>query len=405
MKTTVDRENFGEWISQAADCRNVVFQALDLREHDSVLAALPQAASADEGCLFLGCVLGPELAERAGVHHGLIFPDLPGYPYKPFRHRLYTVDELFAGFDPRDPASYFITPDWLTYVSYIKVDEFNKPIRPVRYVDAETQEVLARRLHDHFVEQEAEEFLDRYRWPAGRGIVAIMGGHDRLRSDAIYSEIAHMARDLTRDGLLVASGGGPGLMEASNLGAWFAAWDDPAVLDEAILRLKRADRYDHPEWLQAAWEVRDAFPSPDPEKSRSLGLPTWFYGHEPPNVFSTHIAKYFENSIREEGLLAIATHGVIFAEGNAGTVQEIFQDACQNYYENYGLKSPMILFGSDYWNPDPGQLADPGSACKPAWPLLRQLAREKGFPHLLTLTSSVEEAKAKILEFRPPGEL
>lgn len=41
-------------------------------------------------------------------------------------------------------------------------------------------------------------------------------------------------------------------------------------------------------------------------------------------------------------------NGVIFAEGNAGTVQEIFQDACQNYYVNFNFRSPMILFGTHY---------------------------------------------------------
>src|SRR5687768_17557870 len=130
MKTVVDGDNFREWISQAQDCRNLVFQAVDLREHDSVLAALGQAESEDEGCLFLGCAVGPELAEQAAKHHGLIFPDLQGYPYRPFRHKLYTVDELFEGFDPENPASYFKTPDWRTYVSYIHVDLANKPIRP-----------------------------------------------------------------------------------------------------------------------------------------------------------------------------------------------------------------------------------------------------------------------------------
>jgi predicted Rossmann-fold nucleotide-binding protein len=79
----------------------------------------------------------------------------------------------------------------------------------------------------------------------------------------------------------------------------------------------------------------------------SLAVPTWFYGHEPSNLFSTAIAKYFDNSIREEGLLAIAQAGVIFAPGSAGTMQEIFQDLTQNHYATYGTRSPMVFLGRE----------------------------------------------------------
>ena len=53
----------------------------------------------------------------------------------------------------------------------------------------------------------------------------------------------------------------------------------------------------------------------------SVGIPTWFYGHEPPNVFCDGIAKYFSNAIREDGLLARCTAGLVVLEGAAGTVQ------------------------------------------------------------------------------------
>ena len=49
--------------------------------------------------------------------------------------------------------------------------------------------------------------------------------------------------------------------------------------------------------------------------ARSLGIPTWFYGHEPPNVFCDVIAKYFSNAIREEGLLARSTAGIVVLDG------------------------------------------------------------------------------------------
>ena len=44
------------------------------------------------------------------------------------------------------------------------------------------------------------------------------------------------------------------------------------------------------------------------------------------------IAKYFRNSTREAILLEICDAGIVFLPGAGGTVQEVFQDACENYY-------------------------------------------------------------------------
>ncbi len=77
----------------------------------------------------------------------------------------------------------------------------------------------------------------------------------------------------------------------------------------------------------------------------SLGIPTWFYGHEPPNAFASQIAKYFSNAIREDTLLHVCTAGVVFLPGRGGTVQEVFQDACENYYATAETVAPMVLVG------------------------------------------------------------
>ncbi len=69
-----------------------------------------------------------------------------------------------------------------------------------------------------------------------------------------------------------------------------------------------------------------------PDGGESLGIPTWHYGHEPPNVFATAIAKYFRNATREAILLEVCDAGIVFLPGAGGTVQEVFQDACENYY-------------------------------------------------------------------------
>jgi predicted Rossmann-fold nucleotide-binding protein len=78
--------------------------------------------------------------------------------------------------------------------------------------------------------------------------------------------------------------------------------------------------------------------------------PVFLYGHEPSYLFSRRIAKYFSNSLREDGLLAIALHGIVLAPGNAGTLQEIFQDNAQNKYFTFGYRSPMAFLGHARWS-------------------------------------------------------
>lgn len=103
-------------------------------------------------------------------------------------------------------------------------------------------------------------------------------------------------------------------------------------------------------WQAPAFAVTQRWP--ERSEATSIGVPTWLYGHEPPTPLASAHAKYFENSIREDGLLAIAKAGVIFAEGSAGTLQEVFQDAAQNYYSSVdGTRSPMVFLDLDeFWS-------------------------------------------------------
>jgi predicted Rossmann-fold nucleotide-binding protein len=132
-------------------------------------------------------------------------------------------------------------------------------------------------------------------------------------------------------------------------------------------------------WARAALAVVGMNPGGTP----SLGIPTWFYGHEPPNMFATHIAKYFANAVREAILLEKADGGVVFLPGAAGTVQEVFQDACENYYATPEAVNPMVLVGKRYWTEG-----------LPAWSLLESLAAGRGMASRVHLVDSVEEAVA-----------
>ena len=97
-------------------------------------------------------------------------------------------------------------------------------------------------------------------------------------------------------------------------------------------------------------------------------------------MFSSHIAKYFSNSIREDGLLAVSLFGVVYAPGSAGTTQEIFMDATQNHYGSFGYYSPMVFLGKKRYVKDTF-----------LFPLLQQLAWERKYADLLFMTDSPEE--------------
>ena len=122
----------------------------------------------------------------------------------------------------------------------------------------------------------------------------------------------------------------------------------------------------------------------------SLGIPTWLYGHEPSTPFATHIAKFFENSIREDSILTLAFGGIIYTPGSAGTLQEIFQDAVQNHYLSFGFASPMVFLGKDFWTKE-----------VPIYPLLEDMmARGKYKNLLLTLTDDEDEVVGALKNFQ-----
>ncbi|HEX8706377.1 MAG TPA: hypothetical protein VF815_46515 [Myxococcaceae bacterium] len=358
-------EAFERYLHSGTSFCNVVIQGLDLRAFTRQLSAAPLA-----GCAFLGCQLEQEALQAALSHGAMVFPPFMGLPYMPYRSSLYTPEELYEGFDPARPETYAQTLDARVYEHWVAQGRGNPP---------SILETLAQRLHDHAVTDALEEFLANGGKP--RRVVAIMGGHSMLRGLPDYRAVAVLARELTRRGFFLVTGGGPGAMEATHVGAWFARRTE-AELDAGLALLAGAPSYKDREWLSKAFEVRAAFPlsAEDRPACASMGIPTWYYGHEPPNAFATHVAKYFANSVREDGLLTIASGGVVFSPGSAGTIQEVFQDACQNHYNSVGVISPMIFMGREFW-----------TYKRPVYPLLAQLAQGHEYGRYLLLTDSVDE--------------
>lgn len=239
-------------------------------------------------------------------------------------------------------------------------------------------DVLAEVLHDQAIDTALATWVHSC-GTEGRRLVGVMGGHAADRGTAAYAEAAHLGALLGRHHV-VATGGGPGAMEAANLGGRFATAPSD-VLPAALDRLAGVPSFQPSidEWVAAARDVLALSPATCP----SLGVPTWHYGHEPPNLFATAIAKYFRNALREAILLQVCDAGIVFLPGAGGTVQEIFQDACENYYADDDSVAPMVLVGRSYWTED-----------LPAWPLLKALARGRAMESHVHLVDSVEEAAA-----------
>jgi predicted Rossmann-fold nucleotide-binding protein len=268
---------------------------------------------------------------------------------------LYTTTTLLGAWRADDPQSYAHTLDARVFRASAALG-----LRVPRTEEAARD----RALHDHVVTRSLDAAIDGHR------VVAFMGGHQLARTSAAYALVAEAARALTAAGYLVVTGGGPGAMEAAHLGARLStapAGDlaaalqvlaaQPAFPSYQQAQFLRADGTFDPErlaqlhaWQAPAFAVAERWP--DETAGRSIGIPTWLYGHEPPTPLAAAHAKYFENSIREDGLLAIAEAGVVFAEGSAGTLQEVFQDAAQNFYASVnGTRSPMVFIDLDeFWS-------------------------------------------------------
>jgi predicted Rossmann-fold nucleotide-binding protein len=270
-------------------------------------------------------------------------------PFDPDRREVYSPAELFAGFDPARPASYADTADFRRFRWYVATG---------RGTPMDADDAVARAVHDAHLTFDLGAII------AEKRVVGVMGGHQLPRDSIDYRRVAELARDLARRGMLVCSGGGPGAMEAAHLGAALSRHPDPA-LGQTIATLAVAPLMPelhgilHPdgtpdpaaveragEWFASAWVASRAIEDPVP----SLSIPTWHYGHEPTSPFATQIAKLFQNSIREDGLITVARQGLVFTRGSAGTLQEVFQDATQNFYaQDPDYFSPMVFLDSEYW--------------------------------------------------------
>jgi predicted Rossmann-fold nucleotide-binding protein len=297
--------------------------------------------------------------------------------YSAGRDSLYTVDELMAGYRSDAPMQ--------SLDARIAAHVAAAGIPPADVVEA-----IAQVVHDQGVDQAMRAYVAAS-IAKGRHVAGVMGGSSAPRDAPAYRLAAETAKALSEAGFLVATGGGLGIMEAGNLGAYFAGHPQEA-LDAAIDELKRWPTYDGHE-AQYIDSAR-AITSRRPPGSPSLAVATWRFADEPISQFATHIAKLFQNSVREDGLLSIADAGVTYFAGGFGTLREIFQDLAQNDFAAPPNQMPMVFV-------DTAAYGAPGSPFHLARARAGQ-ARPQ-FDDLITLADSADSVVAAITAARGRG--
>lgn len=348
---------FDDAVAASHDLSHAVVQSLDLRTRADMLARCRVDAT-----MFMGCDLTDASAEDLRLRGALLFPRIPDSPLNPYRASLYRAVNLY---DTMPSGQYTDSFDARAYA-------WTRSGGAVPSLER----TLVASLHDHAISDALDEYL------AGLGqqrVVGIMGGHAMQRGSDGYAMTAVLGMTLATNGFLVASGGGPGAMEAANLGARLAP-HGPEALGQAMdtLALVPDFRPSIDAWVRVAFNVKERFSG----GADTLGVPTWFYGHEPPNAFATRIAKYCSNALREATLLQLCRGGLLFLPGAAGTVQELFQAVTANYYATDPSSiTPLVLVGRQQW-----------TSALPAWPLLERLAAGRQMSGAIALVETVEEA-------------
>ena len=304
-----------------------------------------------------------------------------GRLFSPARDSLYTVDELMVGYESDAPMQSLDA----RLAAHVKA--CGSP-------PADVEEAIAQVVHDQGVDHAMRAYVAAS-IEQGRHVVGVLGGASTPRDAPAYRLAAATAKAVSEAGFLVATGGGLGIMEAGNLGAYFAG--RPAdKLHAAIDDLKRCPVYrgHEGEYFDTARLITAGQRPGAP----SLAVATWRIENEPLSQFATHVAKLFQNSVREDGLLSIADAGVAYFAGGFGTLREIFQDLAQNSSAAPAHQMAMVFV-------DTAAYGEPGSPLH----LARARASRAAVPFddLITLADSADAVVAAMVaardRFRPTG--
>jgi predicted Rossmann-fold nucleotide-binding protein len=379
-------------ISGLTDMEGFIFQEVDFSQA-AYFSSLPLQGASFWACKFPNNLSSNDIRQMGARY---VTSNPPSVPFKPLRAFLYNQEEMKI-------------VDQQIYQFFLSQSN-SFPAQ------------LAMSVHDFSIMDALMDYAE------GKSFVAICGGHALLRGSEAYLQVMELGNRIANAGFIALSGGGPGAMEACNLGAYIAGLQhhhprSPGVVcheeqqggtkvddGEAEVSNEQAtpavrDRCNHRD-LHRAWQILAQHPSPEgrPEFENvaaaeavikefgptrcytpSLGIPTWRYGHEPPNLFTSYHAKFFQNSVREAVLLDICYGGLIMTPGGPGTMQEVFQAACRCAYAPVGYEYPIIFYGVEYWK-------ESG-----VWDIIQRQAKGRKYFDYLLLSDSVDEIMSHLV--------
>lgn len=137
--------------------------------------------------------------------------------------------------------------------------------------------------------------------------VTFYGGTRFTEDDKVYKKVRRLAYRISKElGYVILSGGGPGVMEAANRGAFEAG-------------------------------------------GKSIGLTIKLPHEQKGNKYLTHEIPFYFFFTRQVSM-SYTTEVCIFCPGGFGTLNELFEILTLKQTEKIG-DIPIILFGAKYWNP------------------------------------------------------
>jgi hypothetical protein len=96
-----DLAEFDALIERTGSLSGVVVQGVDLSSRSREIAG-----TSCSGATFLGCRLSPDALAHLVVGGAVVFPELTGLPFDPYRPQLYGHGELLTGWVPGRPSSF-----------------------------------------------------------------------------------------------------------------------------------------------------------------------------------------------------------------------------------------------------------------------------------------------------------
>ncbi len=343
-----------EWLAAGRPLGGVRLQDVDLGPVEADLLRETRLG----GLVVLGGAVSRALLVHLQQHGAVVFPGSPDTPVDVYRAHLYTGRELYAGLD--EPGGYAATVDSRAY-------EWARD----RRLAGDAYATLLKAMHDDSVSDALDE------WVAGRRVVGIMGGpQPSPAAPAGTRRRPGPARSLAEAGLLVATGGGPGAMEAANLGRGRALGRRARTRRWSCCVRCRPSLPDVGAWVRVAFEVVDVVRGwSGGSRRREVGVDP-AVARRPDLVLRPRAAERLRRGHREvllqrgprgRAARAVERRGDRHAGGRRDRAGGVPARDPALLRAGRSTPPPLVLVGVDHW-----------VETLPVWPLLRAMAQGPG---------------------------